>query len=154
MRAVVRFGRRVVAAGMDVAQEAAAISRLFDLAGAASDNSVMGSPWASESATPKNKAFIAAYKEKFGIDADQFAAQAYDALYIMAEALKAVNLTGNLEKDRQALRDALPAVKYTGATGPFSFRKAPPKAGAETGYDAQQEAHIFIAKGGKFVLMK
>ena len=128
--------------------------KLFELAGAASDNSVMGSPWASESTSAKNKAFIAAYTKKNGIEPDQFAAQAYDGLYIMAEALKAVKLTGNLEKDRQALRDALPSVKYTGATGPFAFRKASVKAGVETGYDAQQEAHIFIAKGGKFVLLK
>jgi branched-chain amino acid transport system substrate-binding protein len=128
--------------------------KLFDLAGAASDNSVMGSPWASESTNPKNRAFIAAYSKKFGMEADQFAAQAYDALYIMAEALKSVKLTGNLEKDRQSLRDALPPIKYEGATGAFSFRKAAPKAGVETGYDSQQAAHIFIAKGGKFVLMK
>jgi branched-chain amino acid transport system substrate-binding protein len=114
----------------------------------------MGGPWSAESASPKNKAFIAAYKQKFGAEPDQFAAQAYDAMYIVAEALKAVKLSGNVEKDRQALRDALPAVKIEGATGPFAFRRAPPKPGTETGYDAQQDAHVFIAKGGKFVLMK
>ena len=75
-------------------------------------------------------------------------------MYIMAEALKTIKLTGDLEKDRLALRDALPAVKMEGATGSFAFRKAIPKAGEETGYDSQQAAHIFIAKGGKFVLMK
>ena len=129
-------------------------SKLFEIAKAAADNTVIGSPWAAESPTAKNKAFVAAYTKTYGIEPDQFAAQAYDAMYIVAEALKAAKLSGSLEKDRQALRDALPAVKIEGATGPFAFRKAPAKAGAETGYDAQQEPHIFIAKGGKFVLMK
>lgn len=129
-------------------------AKLFEIAKAAADNTIIGGPWAAESATPKNKAFVAAYTKKYGAEPDQFAAQAYDALYIVAEALKAVKLTGNLEKDRQALRDALPSVKIEGANGSFTFRKAPAKAGIETGYDAQQDAHIFIAKGGKFVLMK
>jgi branched-chain amino acid transport system substrate-binding protein len=129
-------------------------AKLFELARDAADNSVMGSPWAAESKTPKNIAFVAAYTKKFGVEPDQFAAQSYDAMYIMAEALKTIKLTGNLEKDRLALRDALPAVKVEGATGSFAFRKAIPKAGEETGYDSQQVAHIFIAKGGKFVLMK
>jgi branched-chain amino acid transport system substrate-binding protein len=129
-------------------------AKLFELARDAADNSVMGSPWAAESKTPKNIAFVAAYTKKFGVEPDQFAAQSYDAMYIMAEALKTIKLTGNLEKDRLALRDALPAVKMEGATGSFAFRKAIPKAGEETGYDSQQAAHIFIAKGGKFVLMK
>ena len=37
---------------------------------------------------------------------DQFAAQAYDALYIMAEGLKNAG-----EADRDALRDALAEIK-------------------------------------------
>ena len=129
-------------------------AKLFELARDAADNSMMGSPWAAESKTPKNVAFVAAYIKKFGVEPDQFAAQSYDAMYIMADALKTIKLTGNLEKDRLALRDALPAVKMEGATGSFAFRKAISKAGEETGYDSQQAAHIFIAKGGKFVLMK
>ena len=128
-------------------------AKLFEIAKTAADNTIMGGPWAAESTSVRNKAFVAAYTKKYGVEPDQFAAQGYDALYIVAEALKAVKLTGNLEKDRQALRDALPAVKIEGATGPFAFRKAPAKAGVDTGYDARQEAHIFIAKGGKFVLM-
>lgn len=128
--------------------------KLFEIAKAAADNTVMGGPWAAESPSAKNKAFIAAYAKKYGSEPDQFAAQAYDAMYIVAEALKAVKLTGNLEKDREALRDALPSVKTEGATGPFAFRKAAGKGGVEGGYDAQQDAHVFIAKGGKFVLMK
>ena len=129
-------------------------AKLFEIAKAAADNTIMGGPWAAESSSARNKGFVAAYTRKYGAEPDQFAAQAYDALYILAQALKIVKLTGSLEKDRQALRDALPSVKLEGATGSFTFRKAPAKAGVDTGYDARQDAHIFIAKGGKFVLMK
>ena len=127
--------------------------KLFEIAKAAADNTVMGGPWAAESGSAQNKAFSAAYTKKYGAEPDQFAAQGFDALQIVAAALKAVKLSGNLERDRQALRDALPLVKHTGATGPFAFRRAPAKPGVETGYDAEQAAHVFIAKGGAFVLM-
>ncbi|MGC4244482.1 MAG: ABC transporter substrate-binding protein, partial [Herbaspirillum sp.] len=90
----------------------------------------------------------------FGSDPDQFAAQAYDAMYIMADAIKSVKLSGNLAKDRDALRAALPAVKIDGATGKFAFRAAPAVAGKQVGFDADQEAIVNIAKGGKFVLLK
>ncbi|EJN05921.1 ABC transporter substrate-binding protein [Herbaspirillum sp. YR522] len=128
--------------------------KLFEIAKDAGDNTLMGSPWSSENLTATNKAFIAAFKAKFGSEPDQFAAQAYDALYIVAEALKHVKLSGNLAKDRDALRVALPAVKIEGATGKFAFRAAPAVAGKQVGYDADQEAIVNIAKGGKFVLLK
>jgi branched-chain amino acid transport system substrate-binding protein len=128
--------------------------KLFEIAKDAGDNTVMGSPWSAQNTAPANLAFIAAYKAKFNSDPDQFAAQAYDAMHIVAAALKNVKLSGNLEKDRQALRDALPAVKSDGATGKFEFRRAPSKDGKEVGYDAQQDAIVNIAKGGKFVVLK
>ena len=128
--------------------------KLFDIAKDAGDNTLMGSPWSAENGTPVNKAFIAAYKAKFGSDPDQFAAQAYDAMHIVAAALQSIKLTGALPKDRDALRAALPAVKIDGATGAFAFRPAPPVAGKQVGFDAQQEAIVNIAKGGKFVLLK
>lgn len=128
--------------------------KLFEISKSAADNTLMGSPWSAENPAPANKKFIADYKAKFGSEPDQFAAQAFDALYIAAEALKKVTLTGNLEKDRIALRDALPNVKHEGATGKFAFRRAPAQGGKEVGYDAQQDAIVNIAKGGKFVLLK
>ncbi|EIJ48031.1 amino acid ABC transporter periplasmic protein [Herbaspirillum sp. GW103] len=128
--------------------------KLFEIAKDAGDNTLMGSPWSAENQTPANKAFMAAYKAKFGSDPDQFAAQAYDAMYIMADAIKGVKLSGNLAKDRDAVRAALPAVKIEGATGKFAFRAAPAVAGKQVGFDADQEAIVNIAKGGKFVLLK
>jgi branched-chain amino acid transport system substrate-binding protein len=128
--------------------------KLFEIAKDAGENTVIGSPWSAENSAPANVAFIAAYKAKFNADPDQFAAQAYDAMYITATALKSVKLSGDAGKDRLALRDALPAVKFDGATGKFAFRRAPSKDGKETGYDASQDAIVNIATHGKFVLLK
>ena len=128
--------------------------KLFEIAKDAADNTVMGSPWSAENQTPANKGFMAAYKAKFNTEPDQFAAQAYDALHIVATALKKIKLTGTLDKDREALHDALPSVKSEGATGHFAFHRTAPKDGKQGGYDAEQEAIVNIAKGGKFVLLK
>jgi len=128
--------------------------KLFEIAKDAGDNTVIGSPWHAESNSAANRAFIAAYKAKFNADPDQFVAQAYDAMYIMATALKSIKLSGNLQQDRIALRDALPAVKWDGATGAFAFRHAASKDGKETGYDAQQDAIVNIARHGKFEVLQ
>jgi branched-chain amino acid transport system substrate-binding protein len=128
--------------------------KLFEIAKDAADNTVMGSPWSAENAAPANKAFMSAYKAKYNTAPDQFAAQAYDAVYIVAEALKGIKLSGKLDVDRQALRAALPDVKFTGATGKFSFRSAPTANGKAVGFDAEQDAIVNIAKGGKFILLK
>ncbi|MFD1155935.1 MULTISPECIES: ABC transporter substrate-binding protein [Undibacterium] len=128
--------------------------KLFEIAKDAADDTLMGSPWSIENTSATNKKFIADYKAKFGNEPDQFAAQAFDALNIVAEALKTVKLTGSIDKDRVALRNALPAIKFEGATGKFAFRRAAAKDGKEAGYDAQQEAIVNIAKGGKFILLK
>lgn len=128
--------------------------KLFEIARAAADNTIVGGPWAAESPSPRNKAFVANYTKKIGSEPDQFAAQAYDALYIVAEGLRRTKLSGRLEADRKALRDVLPGVRWDGATGPFAFRRAATKSGREGGFDAQQQAYVFISKGGKFTLLK
>jgi branched-chain amino acid transport system substrate-binding protein len=126
--------------------------KLFDIAKDAAEGTIMGGPWSAESETPTNKAFIAGYTKAYTDKPDQFAAQGYDAMYIVAKALESVKLSGDIAKDRDALRLALPAVKIEGATGHFEFRKA--AKGGDVGYDAKQDAHVFISKGGKFVLLK
>jgi len=129
-------------------------SKVFDLAKGNSDNLYVGSPWSASNATPENSKFIKAYNDKYKTAPDQFAAQAYDAMYIAAQALKGVKLSGNLTADRAAVREALPAVKYTGATGAFQFRRATDKAGKPAGYDAQQLPIVSVTKGNDFVIEK
>jgi branched-chain amino acid transport system substrate-binding protein len=128
--------------------------RIFELAKNSSDNLWVGSPWSVESPTPENKRFIASYQKAYQEMPDQFAAQAYDAMYIAAQALKKIKLTGKLEADRKALRDALPAIQWTGATGPFKFRQVNGRDGKPAGYDAVQTAIVMMTKGNRYVIQK
>ena len=124
-------------------------TKIFDLAKGASDNLYVGSPWSASNATPENTQFIKAYTAKYNAAPDQFAAQAYDALYIASQAIKKITLSGDLAKDRNALQAALPDVKWTGATGDFQFRRFNDK-----GYDAQQKPIVSVTKGTAFVIEK
>ena len=128
--------------------------KIFDLAKEKSDNLWVGSPWALGNQTKENQHFVVAYTQKYKSAPDQFGAQAYDAMKIVALALGKIKLTGNLEADRKALRDALPAVTFTGATGAFKFRQATGKDGKPAGYDAQQAAIVSVTKGGKYAIEK
>ncbi|RZL37330.1 MAG: ABC transporter substrate-binding protein [Rubrivivax sp.] len=128
--------------------------KVFELAKGASDGLWIGSPWSIENQTKENGAFVVAYTSKHKSAPDQFAAQAYDAMYITAQALKKVKLTGDLAKDRAALRSALPDVKWTGATGGFAFRRATDKAGNPAGYDASQTAIVSVTKNGRYAIEK
>jgi branched-chain amino acid transport system substrate-binding protein len=128
--------------------------RVFELAKDSSDNLWVGSPWSIENPAAENKRFVAAYQKIHAALPDQFAAQAYDAIYIVAQALKKTKLTGKLEADRKSLRDALPATQWTGATGPFKFRQVNGRDGKPAGYDAVQTAIVMMTKGSQYVIQK
>ncbi len=118
--------------------------KLIEIAGPAAEGSLSGSPWFLDDTGKKNQAFVKSYARKYGIAPDQFAAQAYDALYIMAEGIKAIKITGNLAQDRTALRNALAQVKsFQGVGGPFSFN---------LNRDAEQKGRVLTIKKGKFAI--
>ncbi|HEY4067501.1 MAG TPA: ABC transporter substrate-binding protein, partial [Burkholderiaceae bacterium] len=128
--------------------------KIFDLAKDKSDNLWVGSPWALGSQTKENQHFVVAYTQKYKAAPDQFSAQAYDAMYIVSKALAKMKISGTLEADRQALRDALPGVTHVGATGAFQFRQINAKDGKPAGYDAKQAAIVAVTKGGKYSIEK
>jgi branched-chain amino acid transport system substrate-binding protein len=128
--------------------------RVFELAKGSSDNLWVGSPWSVENPALENKRFIAAYQKAYRALPDQFAAQAYDGMYIAAQALKKAKLTGKLDADRKALRDALPVIQWTGATGSFKFRQVLGRDGKPAGYDAVQTAIVMVTKGNQYVIQK
>ena len=128
--------------------------KVFDLAKGASDGLWVGSPWSIENRSPENNSFIIAYTKKYSAAPDQFAAQAYDAMHIATEAMKKIKRTGDLAKDREALQAALPAVKWTGATGPFAFRRVTDKSGKPAGYDANQVPIVSTTRGKNYEIEK
>jgi branched-chain amino acid transport system substrate-binding protein len=128
--------------------------KLFEISRLAGEGTFVGSPWSNTNPAPVNKAFVAAYAKKYNAEPNQFAAQAYDALHIVAATLKDVKLSGDLVADREALKNALPKASISGATGPFKFRPAKTKDGKVGGWDADQKPFIYIVRGGKFTLFE
>ena len=79
--------------------------------------------YAAAGATGATKAFIDRYQKKYGYVPDDVAALTWDALGIMAEAIRSCGkITGNLEKDRKCVRDAIARIKeFKGITGNMTF---------------------------------
>ena len=111
--------------------------QVIEIAGEASEGLIVATPWFGEKDDPKVQDFVKKYETEYGHKPDQFAAQAYDALYIMAEGLKNAGVA-----DRDALRDALAEIKdLEGILGKFSFD--------EDG-DVIMEPTVLIIKDGAF----
>ncbi|WP_016837112.1 MULTISPECIES: ABC transporter substrate-binding protein [Ureibacillus] len=113
--------------------------QVIEIAGDAANGLIVGTPYFGDSTDPKIVEFNKKYEEEYGKKPDQFAAQAYDALYIYADALKRAG-TG---EDRDAFRDALAETKdFEGILGLFSFN--------EVG-DVVMDVTVVEIKDGKFV---
>nr|WP_249745374.1 ABC transporter substrate-binding protein [Mesobacillus boroniphilus] len=114
---------------------------VIKIAGDAADGLIVATPWYGDKDDQKVQDFVKKYEEKYSKKPDQFAAQAYDALYIMAEALKKAG-----EADRDAVRDALAETKdFQGILGSFSFDKDG---------DVVMEPTVLVIDEGKFTVFE
>jgi branched-chain amino acid transport system substrate-binding protein len=114
--------------------------KLIEVAQDAAEGAVVGSPWYGGRDDAQVKQFVADYKAKVGSEPDQFAAQAYDGLMLIAQALKKGG------DDRTKVRDALAAIKdYVGITGKFAF---------DDQRNPVMDPFILEVKGGKYVELK
>ncbi|MDJ0665727.1 MAG: ABC transporter substrate-binding protein [Desulfobacterales bacterium] len=79
--------------------------------------------YAAAGATGATKEFITRYEKKYGYTPDDVGALTWDALRIVQTAIENTGkLTGNLEKDRMAVKDALAKIKeFDGITGKMTF---------------------------------
>jgi branched-chain amino acid transport system substrate-binding protein len=110
--------------------------------GPAGEGTIVGAAWNSTNDNAANQKFIAAYKAKYNADPDQFAAQAYTGVYILAEAMK--NAGPNV--DRKTLRDALAGIKGLATPlGTFSF---------QADRNADHPPVVQVVKSGKFEVLK
>ncbi len=66
-----------------------------------------------------NKSFVDAYTEAYGTEPNQFAADAYDGVYIIKAALEAAGCTADMSNEEicDALVSAMATLKFTGLTG-------------------------------------
>ncbi|HVB88728.1 MAG TPA: ABC transporter substrate-binding protein [Beijerinckiaceae bacterium] len=112
------------------------------IAGAAANGTLVGSPWFIGKTGKANQDFVKAYRAKYNMDPDQFAAQAYDTLFIVAKAITKAGAA-----DPQKIRTALTTTKYDGVMGPFSFT---------LGRDPADTSGVVVIEmeNGKFQLFK
>lgn len=112
--------------------------QVLEIAGEAANGLIVATPWFGESEDPKVVEFNKKFEEAYGKLPDQFAAQAYDALYIYADALKRAG-----EADRELFHEALAETEnFEGLLGNFSFD--------EIG-DVVMDVKVVEIKDGKFV---
>jgi branched-chain amino acid transport system substrate-binding protein len=116
--------------------------KVGEIAGDAAEGTLVGSPWFIDKPDSANQKFVTAYKSKFGDNPDQFAAQAYDTLFIVAEAIKTAGAP-----DAEKIKDALVKVKWNGVLGPFSFTP---------GRDPADISGVVVIeiRGGRFQLLQ
>mgnify|MGYP002542332294 FL=1 len=108
-------------------------------AGEAADGTLVATPWNPERQTEKAQNFRKAYVAKYGHEPDQFAAQAYDAMYTIHAAVEQSGTT----TDRKKFRDTLAQIKdFEGATGTFAF---------DEHRDPKMDLSVLEVKGGKWV---
>ena len=79
--------------------------------------------YAAAGATGATKAFIDRYKANHGYVPDDVGALTWDAMRIVQTAIENTGeLTGDIKKDRKAVRDALAKIrKFEGITGNMDF---------------------------------
>src|SRR5437867_6281819 len=99
---------------------------------------IVGTAWSRASTDKANTDFISAYKAKFNMEPDQFAAQSHTAMLVLADALKR---SGN-PTDKAAVKKALEATKdLPTPLGAFSFT---------ADHDVKQPTFVMTAKDGQF----
>lgn len=91
---------------------------LGKMAGAAADNVYVSSMWSADRKDEKVQKFVENYTKAYGRAPDQFAASAYDGVYMAMDAMQRAGTT----TDHKKIRDALAHMKdFKGVCGTFSF---------------------------------
>jgi len=99
---------------------------------------VVGTAWSKASTDKANTDFIAAYKQKYNADPDQFAAQSYSAMLVVIDAMKRTTRMS----DRGQVKTALETVKdLPTPLGAFSFT---------ADHDVKQPTFVMTVKDAQF----
>lgn len=116
---------------------------LMKIGGAAVEGSISYAGFSPEQPTPNTEKFINAFKAKYNNELpDLFAAQGYDALMIIAKAIKDAN-----SADPEVFKDTLAKTKdYDGVSGTITFQ--------ENREPVKSPVYLLGVKDGKFSLLK
>ena len=78
-------------------------------------------PFSASSSDPTVANFVAKYNEKYNVTPDQFAADAYDAVYALCTAFEKAGLETDDPEFNQAVAKAMTEIEVTGATGVMTW---------------------------------
>ena len=78
-------------------------------------------PFSASSSDPTVANFVAKYKEKYNATPDQFAADAYDAVYALCTAFEKAGLETDDPEFNQTIAKAMTEIEVTGATGVMTW---------------------------------
>jgi branched-chain amino acid transport system substrate-binding protein len=93
-------------------------AKLFELAGPAANGIIVGAAWFAGYDSPRSKAFVEAYRKRYGSTPDIYAAQGYDAAYLLAEAIRRADDVTN----GKLLRDKIASIAdFEGVLGRFGW---------------------------------
>lgn len=99
-----------------IGQEGYDSQKFIEIAGPASEGTVITTSLDRDSTAVETKDFIAAFEKRSGHKVDMVAASAHTAVKVLAAALQSAGST-----DRAALRDAIAKTNLTASTGQISF---------------------------------
>jgi branched-chain amino acid transport system substrate-binding protein len=89
--------------------------------GPLAQNVFSSAAWSGNTNDPKVKAFYEKFHARYGIWPHEHEVEGYSAIYVIADALRRAKLTGNVEADRAAIREALLATDLTTVFGKTKF---------------------------------
>lgn len=110
--------------------------------------------WSGNPNDPKTKAFYDKFHKKYGIYPKEHEVEGYAAIYIIADAMKRAKLTGDVAKDRDAIRQALLQTDMETVFGKVKFGNYKGPLGDEyTNQNIYSPEHSVLAqwRGGKLL---
>lgn len=115
--------------------------KLVEIAGKAAEGGFFSNHYSKDDPNPTVQAFVKRFKEKYNEVPDALAACAYDAVRVVALAIKQAGVA-----DRKALRDALAQIKdFDGVTGKITI---------DANRNASKSATVLTIKNGQQAFVK
>lgn len=114
--------------------------------GAAAEGAYLTCPCGDPSVATdeKSKAFVSAFRSKYNGDPGIYAAEYWDAVHLIADAIKTAGKPGDIKAYRDKVRDAIAKTSYQGVTKTFGFQ--------ENGelVDSAVATYLYKVEGGKY----
>lgn len=119
-----------------IGQEGYDSQKFIEIAGDASEGTIITTSLDRDSTSAETKDFIAAFEKKAGHKVDMVAASAHTAVKVLAAALASGGST-----DAKTLRDAIASTKLTASTGEISFNNLG---------EVQKDVQVQVVKDGNW----